>query len=149
MFEFLKGKKKKDEEKSSELPEELEKEESKDKERHDMPSEFVDEEVEKEELAPVLPLPTDEEAKMAPISPPSKPILTKKGMKGPVFVSFRKYQDVKGNLEGLKDNAIELKMIIDDLKINKGTGSELLKELTENLEKIENRINKINSTLRA
>ena len=101
----------------------------------------------KEEIEPTLPpeLETPSETPDMPSEKTPKRI----PIKGPVFVSLERYDEVKGNLSSLNSLASDLRMTIENLKVNKTTGAELLNNVTENLDQMEKKLDRINSILKA
>ena len=72
---------------------------------------------------------------------PDKPIR-------PMFVSLAKYKELKKCIISLQQESKSLGSLISNLKSNKDTGGELLKETVNRLENIEEKVTQINSTIR-
>ena len=70
-------------------------------------------------------------------------------IKGPVFLSLSKYQEVKSMLSDLKRSSAELRDILAELKKNRDGGTSLLEQSVERLSTIENSLEEISATLRA
>lgn len=88
----------------------------------------------------------------APERPVQAPVETKpfrSNIKGPVFLSLSKYQEVKTMLSNLKVSSAELRCILSDLKKNRDGGTSLLEQSVERLSTIENSLEEISATLRA
>ena len=66
----------------------------------------------------------------------------------PMFVSLGKYKELKSCLVSLQCECSALESLISNMKSNKDTGSELLKETVNRLENIEEKVTQINSTIR-
>ena len=98
-----------------------------------------------------MPPPMDCKAPERPVQ--SMPVENKpfrqSNIKGPVFLSLSKYQEVKSMLSDLKRSSAELRGIITDLKKNRDGGTSLLEQSVERLSTIEARLEDISVTIRA
>jgi hypothetical protein len=66
----------------------------------------------------------------------------------PMFISLRKYNELKDCLKSLHNESTSLKNIIGNLRSNSSNGSELLKETVNRLENIEEKVVQVNSTIK-
>ncbi len=69
--------------------------------------------------------------------------------KGPVFISVKRYKEVMYSLNSLKTNANQLRQIIENLKHNRDTGTDLLSTTADNLADLEQDIEKVNASIKA
>ena len=69
--------------------------------------------------------------------------------KGPVFISVKRYKEVMYSLNSLKTNANQLRQIIENLKHNRDTGTDLLSTTADNLSSLEQDIEKVNASIKA
>lgn len=90
---------------------------------------------------PSFPLPTPE------FEEPKTP-RTLRGVKGPMFISLKKYKELRTNLDDLHVGSNELKNILKTLKDNRDHGFDLLEKATDNLLKLEKDADKINKLMR-
>ncbi|MCK5234024.1 MAG: hypothetical protein KAJ91_04365 [Candidatus Aenigmarchaeota archaeon] len=98
-------------------------------------------------LPPIMEHRTPKRPVQAPVE--TKPFRSPSSIKGPVFLSLGKYQEVKSMLSDLKQSSVELRNIIAELKKNRDGGTSLLEQSVERLSTIENRLEEISATLRA
>ncbi len=101
-------------------------------------------------LPPIIERKIERKAPERPVQTPveNRPF-RQSSIKGPVFLSLSKYQEVKSMLSDLKVSSAELRCIISDLKKNRDGGTQLLEQSVERLSTIENSLEEISATLRA
>ncbi len=77
--------------------------------------------------------------------PHARTLLT---VKGPVFISMKRYKDVMTSLVKLRSDLDAIEKLINDLKKNKNIGTKLLKQATENIISIDKSVKDVNVFLK-
>ena len=107
--------------------------------RQEMPEPFagpLDEELPPIEMQPATPvMPAAEDAPQG---------RTLRNIKGPVFISLKKYKELRANLNELKDTSESIKETLKQLKGNRDSGFDLLEGVTDHLMKLEKEAEAIN-----
>lgn len=92
----------------------------------------------------------EQEKMMAPSAPPMPSAASSKlkGMKGPVFISLKKYKELRTDLDALKQTSAHLKSILVKLKDNRDSGFDLLERSTDTLLKLEEQSEAVNNLMK-
>ncbi len=83
--------------------------------------------------------------------PQEKPPIEKKIVNpqvGPLFISLKKFNEIKAQIVSLKREANELRQIVEQLKSSRDTGTTLLKNAVDKMEIIEKNVEDINSIIK-
>ena len=89
----------------------------------------------------------DSEAPQQEFDEPQAPV-TLRTIKGPVFISLKKYKELRTELDTLKFGSNELKNILKSLKENRDSGFDLLDKATDQLLRLENEAEKVNKLMK-
>ncbi|MEA2004406.1 MAG: hypothetical protein U9O53_05655, partial [archaeon] len=83
--------------------------------------------------------------------PQEKPPIEKKVVNpqvGPLFISLKKFNEIKAQIASLKRESNELRQVVEQLKSNRDTGTTLLKNAVDKMETIEKNVEDINSIIK-
>ena len=67
---------------------------------------------------------------------------------GPLFISLKKFNEIKAQIASLKRESNELRQIVEQLKSSRDTGTTLLKNAVDKMEVIEKNVEDINSIIK-
>jgi len=81
-----------------------------------------------------------------PISPLPKKIVNPQV--GPLFISLKKFNEIKAQIASLKHESGELRKIVEQLKSSRDTGTTLLRDAVSKMDTIEKNVEDINSIIK-
>ncbi|NOQ38571.1 hypothetical protein GQ472_06825 [archaeon] len=67
---------------------------------------------------------------------------------GPLFISLKKFNEIKAQIASLKHESGELRKIVEQLKSSRDTGTTLLRDAVNKMDTIEKNVEDINSIIK-